>query len=113
TRIAATANAVGVRLELVTREQAIRRLSEPGVSLVIVDLNGPAGPALVGDLKRAVPAVPIVGFFSHVDTALKRDALAAGADAVLPRSQFVVRMPALLERGLAALAPADREDLRL
>ena len=108
TRIAATANAIGVRLDLVAPQHAVGRLGEPGVSLIIVDLNGSAGSTLVGELKRAAPGIPLVGFFSHVETALKRDAIAAGADAVLPRSQFVSRLPTLLERGLAALAPADR-----
>jgi DNA-binding NarL/FixJ family response regulator len=113
TRIAATAKAAGVELELLTPQRATLRLSEPGVSLVILDLHGPAATALVGELKRAAPAVPVVGFFSHVETQLQRDALAAGADAVLPRSQFVGKLAALLERGLAALARPEREDLRL
>jgi len=113
TRIAATAKAAGVDLELVTPQRAKLRLSEPGVTLVILDLQDAAAAALVAELKRAVPTVPVVGFFSHVETQLQRDALAAGADAVLPRSQFVGKLAALLERGLKALERPEREDLRL
>ena len=113
TRIAATANAIGVKLELLPPPRAVARLAEPGVSLVVLDLHQPESLALIGELKRAAPAVPVVGFYSHVETALQRDALAAGADAALPRSQFVGRLPALLERGLAALARPGREEFRL
>jgi predicted CoA-binding protein len=70
---------------------------------VLVDLHAPGSVALVSALKARAPALPVVGFFSHVETALRRDALAAGADAVLPRSQFVGRLAALLARGLDAL----------
>ena len=103
TRIAATANAIGVKLEVVTPQRVVARLAEPGVSLVILDLHQPDPLALIGAVKRTAPDVAVVGFYSHVETALQRDALAAGADAALPRSQFVSRLPSLLERGLAAL----------
>jgi len=113
TRIAATAKAAGVDLELVAAPRAAARAAEAGATLVLLDLHGAGALALVSELKRHAPNVPIVGFFSHVDTALKRDALAAGADAVLPRSQFVGRLAALLAHGVAALNAGPREDLRL
>jgi DNA-binding NarL/FixJ family response regulator len=113
TRIAATAKAIGVELDLVTAQRVLARLAEPGVSLVVMDLHQPDPLALIGEMKRVAPAVPVVGFYSHVESALQRDALAAGVDAALPRSQFVTRLPTLLERGLAALAGPKREDLRL
>ena len=94
TRIAATAKAAGV-------------------TLVLLDLHQPDPLALVGECKRVAPSVPVVGFFSHVETALRERALAAGADAVLPRSQFVGRLSALLEHGLSALAAHPREGFRL
>ena len=113
TRIAATAKAAGVGLDLVTPPQAVARLGAPGVSLVLLDLHQPDPLALVGECKRVAPSVPVVGFFSHVETALRERALAAGADAVLPRSQFVGRLSALLEHGLSALAAHPREGFRL
>jgi len=113
TRIAATAKAAGVALELVSRERAAARVAEPNASLVLLDLHGPDALALVGELKAAAPAVPVVGFFSHVQASMRRDALAAGADAALPRSQFVAKLQPLLVRGLDALAPGAPGELRL
>jgi len=42
-------------------------------------------------------AVPLVGFFSHVQTELQRRALAAGFDKVLPRSAFTKNLPDILQ----------------
>jgi DNA-binding NarL/FixJ family response regulator len=113
TRIAATAKAAGVALELVTPQRVLARLAANDVSLVILELQHRDALALIGEMKRAQPAVPVVGFGAHIETALLADAKSAGADAVLPRSQFVPKLPALLERGLAGLARPSREDLRL
>ena len=103
TKVSATARVSGVELELVTRERAAARIAETPPALAIIDLHAQDAVALVSALKAAAPLVPVVGFFSHVETTLRRDALAAGADAVLPRSQFVVKLAALLSRGLEAL----------
>ena len=113
TRIAATAKAVGVVLELVTPQRVVARLAGPGVTLVILELGNRDALALIAEMKGAAPAVPIVGFGAHIEAALLRDARAAGADAVLPRSQLVNKLPALLEHGLTALARPGHEDLRL
>jgi DNA-binding NarL/FixJ family response regulator len=113
TRIAATAKASDVKLELIPAARAAARLLESDVSLVVLDLHADDALTLIGELKRAAPAVPVVGFYSHVETALRRDALAAGADSALPRSQFVQKLAALLTHGLAALAPGAPERFRL
>jgi DNA-binding NarL/FixJ family response regulator len=113
TRIAATAKAAGVALELVPPQRAVARLATADVSLVLLELGSREALGLVTELKQAQPTVPIVGFGAHVEAALLRDARAAGADAVLPRSQFVSRLPALLEHGLTALTRSGQEDLRL
>jgi DNA-binding NarL/FixJ family response regulator len=113
TRIAATAKAAGVALELVPPQRAVARLAAADVSLVLLELGSRDALALIAELKQAQPGAPIVGFGAHVEAALLRDARAAGADAVLPRSQFVGRLAALLEHGVAALTRAGHEDLRL
>lgn len=102
-KLAATARVSGVELDLVPAARAAARLAQAPASLAIVDLHAKDAVPLVGSLKGAAPRVPVVGFYSHVDTALRDDALAAGADAVLPRSQFVIKLAALLSRGLEAL----------
>ena len=113
TRIAATAKAAGVALELVPPQRAVARLATADVSLVLLELGSRESLGLIAELKRAQPAIPIVGFGAHVEAALLRDARSAGADAVLPRSQFVGKLPGLLANGLASLAPSNHEDLRL
>jgi DNA-binding NarL/FixJ family response regulator len=113
TRIAATAKAAGVALELVPPQRAVARLAPADVSLVLLELGNRDALGLIAELKRAQPAVPVIAFGAHVEAALLRDARAAGADAVLPRSQFVGKLPGLLANGLAALTPSGHEDLRL
>jgi DNA-binding NarL/FixJ family response regulator len=113
TRIAATAKAAGVALELVPPQRAVARLAPADVSLVLLELGSRDALGLIAELKRAQPAVPVIAFGAHVEAALLRDARAAGADAVLPRSQFVGKLPGLLANGLAALTPSGHEDLRL
>jgi len=71
---------------------------------VIVDLHVPGMDALVTGLRAALPSAEIVGFYSHVETHIRDTALAAGASAAMPRSQFVTRLSALLERGLVSPA---------
>ncbi len=112
-RIAATARSAGVELELVTPQRAAARLAEAPATLVLLDLHTQDAVTLVAALKSAAPATPLVGFYSHVETTLRRDALAAGADVALPRSQFVVKLAGLLQNGVAALRAADPEGIDL
>ena len=108
TRVAATAKLGGIELELVSPQEAPGRAAESPPTLVIIDLHAKDAVALVSALKRAAPAPPVVGFFSHVEIALRNEALAAGADAVLPRSQFVGKLAALLARGIDVLRESAR-----
>lgn len=107
TKVAATARMAGVELELVSPQRASARHAEAPAALAILDLHAPGAVSLVASLKAAAPRVPVVGFFSHVETELRRAALEAGADAVLPRSRFVVKLADLLARGPDALRDAD------
>lgn len=61
-------------------------------SLIIFDLNSRAGNPLeviksiksTGELKQ----IPVIGFLSHVQIELKKEADGAGCDLVIPRSKF-------------------------
>jgi CheY-like chemotaxis protein len=99
TRIAAVAAGEGVAVVPVSPDSAAATLREHPVSLVILDLSAGGGAldlarALRGD--PATAALPIVGFYPHVDRDLRDRALAAGVDPVLPRSAFTLRLAALL-----------------
>ena len=66
-------------------------------AVVMVDLHlTSAEPlAVVRALRQQRPAVPIIGYGSHVHTELLAQARAAGCTSVLPRSAFVQQLPAL------------------
>lgn len=99
TRILATAKTVGVPVELVPLPRAAAACAETPPALVLLDLHASGDPlALVRTLKadERTRMIPIVGFYSHVETALRRSALEAGIDQALPRSAFTQRLPELL-----------------
>jgi CheY-like chemotaxis protein len=99
TRIAAVANATGAGLVVVGLGEALERCAAAPPALLLLDLHAPGDPpALVRALKAdaRTRGIPVVGFYSHVEADLRRDALAAGIDEALPRSAFVQRLPALL-----------------
>ena len=74
--------------------------NEPPWNRVLIDLNLSRGDALamIRDLRAAHPGVPIVGYGSHVQQDLQRQALEAGCTTVLARSAFVQQLPELLSR---------------
>lgn len=99
TRIETTAAQAGVTLVAVAPDRALAACEADPPDLIVIDLDGPGDPvALAGALRASGKAggVPIVGFYPHVDQALRERALAAGIPQVLPRSAFVTRMADLL-----------------
>jgi hypothetical protein len=92
TKITATARAANCPIKLMRDPSKLA--GESGTRL-IVDLN----------LEGAIPAAiawkqatggEVIGFVSHVDTALIVAARAGGIDRVMPRSEFVRVLPELL-----------------
>lgn len=99
TRIAATAARIGVAVEAVPAARALEAC-RAGADLVIVDLHGPGDPLGLLRALEADPAtreVPVLGFHAHVDRELAAAAAAAGADRVLPRSAFTVKLVEILK----------------
>lgn len=68
-------------------------------SRVLIDLNIARGDAvgMVRELRAAHPSLPVIGYVSHVQHDLQRQALEAGCTQVLPRSAFVQQLPELLK----------------
>ncbi|HET6978587.1 MAG TPA: hypothetical protein VFI24_19805 [Pyrinomonadaceae bacterium] len=92
-KIRAVAEAVGAEISFPrTQEALLQKVREAKPQLIIVDLhNEKIEPAtLAAELKADddLRAIPLLGFFSHVQTELQRNALAAGFDQVIPRSVF-------------------------
>ena len=99
-RAAAENLGVNVRFER-SAEAAIEAAQANRPELFVVDLHaGRCDPfALVEQLKavEGLREVPVVGFFSHVQTELQQRAVGAGFDRVLPRSAFTKKLPEILQ----------------
>lgn len=101
-KVQAAARQAGVSLTSVrAADFALEGLRPQKPALVIVDLNTTSADAveLVRQLKAdgELAAIPVIGFFSHVQVELQRAARAAGCDQVLPRSKFVTALPELIK----------------
>jgi len=106
-KIRAVAEAVGAEISFPrTREALIEKARRTRPRLILVDLHNQKidSRLLASELKadEGLRDIPLMGFFSHVQTELQRDALAAGFDRVLPRSQFSKNLPELLTGVLPA-----------
>jgi hydrogenase maturation factor len=75
--------------------------ADPSAELIVADLTHDPEAALAA-LGAMHP--PTLGFFSHVQPAVRERALAAGIDVVVPRSRIAREAPALV----AALAATAR-----
>jgi hypothetical protein len=60
--------------------------------LLVADLDLESPEALVG------LGVPVLGYYSHVDSETREAAEAAGVDLVVPRSRMARELPQLVER---------------
>ena len=100
-KIRGTAEQHGVNLRFAkTTDDVLREANAETPALVIVDLHSqrcdPLELARRLKLEVALSAVPLLGFFSHVQTELQRQAEGAGFDRVVPRSAFAKNLPEIL-----------------
>lgn len=65
-----------------------------GAELIVADLEVESPEAL------AAAGVPVIGYYSHVDAAMKKAADAAGIALAIPRSRMARELPTLVERVL-------------
>lgn len=100
-KILGAAQNVGKQVERVkSKEQLVEAVSTHPVALVILDLNSAQFKALeIIEMFKATPtfaAIPLLGFLSHVQLDLKRQAEQMGCDYVLARSFFSQTLPEIL-----------------
>ena len=100
-KIRGTAEQVGTRAHFSRSiADAVAKAREEAPALIIADLN--AGCCNVLELARALKSddvlssVPLLGFFSHIQTELQQAAIAAGYDRVMPRSAFTKNLAQIL-----------------
>jgi CheY-like chemotaxis protein len=100
-KIRGTAEQVGARVQFAKSiDAAIQKARDESPDLIIADLNASCCDAI--ELARALKvddslnAVPLLGFFSHIQTDLQQEAIAAGYDRVVPRSAFTKNLADIL-----------------
>jgi CheY-like chemotaxis protein len=92
-KIQAVAEAVGTEISFPRNKNAlIQKARDAKPKLIIVDLHNQKidSAMLATDLKadEELRSIQLLGFFSHVQTELQSNAMAAGFDQVIPRSVF-------------------------
>jgi CheY-like chemotaxis protein len=100
-KIRATAEHLGTRVHFSRDLQSIINAArETKAALIIVDLHATRfDPLALAHTLKADPHlndIKLLGFFSHVQTALMQQAQEAGYDRVLPRSAFTARLAEIL-----------------
>ena len=100
-KIRAVAEAVGAEISFPrSKEALVQKAHETKPRLIVVDLHNQKidSNALASELKsdEHLREIRLLGFFSHVQTELQRNAMAAGFDQVIPRSVFARDLPKIL-----------------
>lgn len=112
-KIVGAARVGGIELRVARQLAGVQTaLADDALAGMVIDLHltSDNSMAICRETRRQRPDLPIVGFFSHVDTETKRAAKLAGATIVWPRSRFFADMPDLLRRmsrGELSVAPAE------
>lgn len=111
-KIEATARHLNVPVRFVGGKELVKACADNTTGAVLLELssNGDAL-AAVRELRRnkTTSALAVIGFLSHVDKQLARDAEAAGVTQVMPRSQFSEGLPDLL---MDLLAPGTKREMQ-
>jgi DNA-binding NarL/FixJ family response regulator len=111
-KIEATARHLNIPVRFVSPKELPKACGEKDAAAVLLELaNNGASLAAVRELRRCAPteAFPVIGFLSHVDKQLAREAEAAGVTQVMPRSQFSENLPDLL---MDLLAPGTKREMQ-
>jgi PleD family two-component response regulator len=102
-KIREAAKPLNLEIEFIkTTNGLIQKLQSEKPSLIIFDLNSKTHNPIqtIRDLKSFsdLQDTPILGYLSHVQTELKKEAINAGCDLVLPRSRFSREVREILAR---------------
>jgi len=101
-KIRATAEQYGVKVGFARSiDLALEAARKIQPALIICDLNSARIDSiqLARQLKtdESLRSIPLIGFFSHVQTELQRNAEQAGFDRVIPRSVFTKSLALILQ----------------
>ena len=91
-KIRAAADHLGITLRTVRKPELLMNAAREGASLIIINLHAenfdPFALAQTLKADEELKSIPLLGFFSHVQAELQREAVATGYDVVIPRSVF-------------------------
>jgi DNA-binding NarL/FixJ family response regulator len=111
-KIDTTARHLNVPVRFADAKSLAKACSESDTAVVLLELSSNGEPlAAIRALRQAqgTQKLPIIGFLSHVDQDLAREAQSAGATRVLPRSQFSETLPDIL---MDLLAPGTKREVQ-
>lgn len=101
-KISDAAKRTGLEVEFVKTEKDLFEKAKEKPVLIVVDLNinGFSPVRAISKIKHnsELKSISILGFVSHLQADLKREALEAGANMVLARSAFSQNMPQIFKR---------------
>jgi PleD family two-component response regulator len=101
-KIRAVAEQLGLNVRFArSADEAFEAARTDNPALIIADLHAqkcdPFDLAEQLKMDETLRAVPLLGFFSHVQTELQQRAQRAGYDRIMPRSAFSKNLPEILE----------------
>ena len=98
TRIMSTAQQLGVAVVACTPSElaACARSAIPDVAIVDLHAEGALEGVRALRADPVIARVRVVGFYSHVDNALRAAAIEAGVTEPMPRSAFTARLSEIL-----------------
>jgi CheY-like chemotaxis protein len=112
-KIEATARHLNVPVKFVSSKELPKATGSAETAAVLLELSSSNGECLtaVREMRSGLSTreLPVIGFLSHVDKQLARDAESAGVTRVLPRSQFSETLPDLL---MDLLAPGTKREVQ-
>jgi CheY-like chemotaxis protein len=87
-------------------QDALFKVQELKPSLVVTDLSMPVMNGLEETcaLKKLLPDLPIILYSAHIDSFVEKEAFAAGASAVVPKTDVVAMLIPTARRLLGKLA---------
>jgi CheY-like chemotaxis protein len=110
-KIETTARHLNVPVRFVGAKELARSCGDQDAAAVLLELSNGDALAAVREIRKqkTTASIPVIGFLSHVDQKLAREAEAAGVTRVLPRSQFSENLPDLL---MDLLAPGTKREMQ-
>jgi CheY-like chemotaxis protein len=110
-KIDATARNLNVPVRFVERKDLTAVCLEGKTAAVLLELSNGSSLDAIRSLRQNPKCkdVPVIGFLSHVDRDLAREAESAGVTQVMPRSQFAETLPDLM---MDLLAPGTKREVQ-